>query len=569
MTALSTPPAPATAGPAPPPRTTPRLRVRRPDLLLCGGLLLVHLLVQGANLTGFPELADDEGTYLAQAWAVQHGEGLAHYTYWYDHPPLGWVQLAVLTGLPALISPESLTVAPCRAAIVAVGGVSAVLLYVLARRLHLPRWAAGLAMALYGLSPLSVELMRKLFLDNIAVPWMLLAFVLAASPSRHLWHHFAAGLAAAVSVLSKETMLLVLPALLVTMWTHGHRATRKFALTGAITACVLLGLAYPLYALLHGELLPAGGRVSLVDAIRFQLTRPGSGSVLDPESAARRTMGAWLRYDRVLPLAGGVAAVALVETARWSRAARALAGPALAVLLLAASVLLRPSGYVPAMFVIQALPFLALSLAGTAAVLARAVLRAGRHHREHASVTVIRWSLVCVLAVTACWSAAPRWYAADKAAVTTDMNRPYRQAAAWMATYAEHPRTARVLVDDRLWLDLVHEGFRPRTGAVWFYKADLDPAVARSLRHGWRSVDYVVSSHSLRADAPRLPTVAAALARSSRLAVFGSGPERVEIRQVDPEAPAFADRAWARSGVPFSSSVRSGPAAPPRRPSPP
>ncbi|GAA2088776.1 hypothetical protein GCM10009801_52650 [Streptomyces albiaxialis] len=571
MTAVSAPPAPppTAGGAAPPGPARARRRVRHPDLLLCGGLLLVHLAVQGANLTGFPELADDEGTYLAQAWAVQQGEGLAHYTYWYDHPPLGWIQLAFLTWLPALISPESLTVAPSRTAMVVIGGVSAVLLYVLARRLQLPRWAAGLAMALYGLSPLSVELLRKVFLDNIAVPWMLLAFILAASPSRHLWHHFAAGLAAAVSVLSKETMLLVLPALLATMWTHSHRDTRKFAVTGAIAACALAGLSYPLYALLHGELLPADGRVSLSDALVFQLTRPGSGSMLDPESAARRTVGAWLHYDRVLPLAGGVAAVALVETARWSRAARALAGPALAVLLLAASVTLRPSGYIPAMFVIQALPFLALSLAGTAAVLARAVLRAGRHRMEHLSVTVVRWTLVWILAGAAVWSAAPRWFAADRAALTTDANGPYRQAAAWMATYAEHPRSARVLVDDRLWLDLVHEGFRPRTGAIWFYKADLDPAVARSLRHGWRSVDYVVSSQSLRTDAPRLPTVSAALAGSSRVAVFGSGPKRVEIREVDPDTYARAGRGWARAGVPFSSSVRSGPVAPPRRPSPP
>jgi hypothetical protein len=42
-----------------------RFRSSRPDLLLCFGLLAVILLVQGWNITHFPTLSDDEGTYLA------------------------------------------------------------------------------------------------------------------------------------------------------------------------------------------------------------------------------------------------------------------------------------------------------------------------------------------------------------------------------------------------------------------------------------------------------------------------------------------------------------------------
>ena len=48
------------------------------------------------------------------------------------------------------------------------------------------------------------------------------------------------------------------------MWRHSHRDTRKFALTGAVTACVLVGAVYPLYALLKGELFPGAGHVSLI-----------------------------------------------------------------------------------------------------------------------------------------------------------------------------------------------------------------------------------------------------------------------------------------------------------------
>ncbi|GHF35118.1 hypothetical protein GCM10010218_15370 [Streptomyces mashuensis] len=529
-------PLPEAAPPASPaPSAGPsRLRHSRPDLLLCGGLLTAILLVQGWNITGFPALSDDEGTYLAQAWSVQEGRGLAHYTYWYDHPPLGWLQMALVTWLPAAVSPGLMAVAPMRCAMLLVSAASAVLLYVLARRLGLRPWAAGLAMGLFGLSPLSVVLQREIFLDNIAVMWVLLAFCLAASPRRHLWHHFGAGLAAAVAVLTKETMLVVLPALLVTMWQHSHRATRKFAVTGAVTACGLTGLTYPLFALLNHELVPGPGHVSLWDGITYQMSRPGSGFLLDEGSGAHAALRSWLYYDRVLPLGGLAAAVLLVAAWRWSAAARPPAGPALAVLLLTAMAL-RPSGYLPAMYVIQALPFLALALAGSVHALSHVVRgeegSGGRTRRRR----VVVGSGVTAAVALAGVLVVPHWYDANRTALTTDANAPYRAAHAWMSdrTHVPDPARTRVLTDDALWLDLVHAGYRPGTGAIWFYKADLDPAVARTLPRGWRDVDYVVASPTVRRDAATLPLVRAALEHSRAVVSFGEGEDRVEIRRID------------------------------------
>ncbi|MET8226222.1 phospholipid carrier-dependent glycosyltransferase [Streptomyces sp. NPDC005301] len=519
---------------APAVRPVPRFRSSRSDLVLCGLLLVAIMVVQGWNITDYPALSDDEGTYLAQAWAVQQGDGLAHYTYWYDHPPLGWIQLAALTWLPAKISPSLMTVGPMRVTMLLVGAASAVLLYVLARRLRLPRWAAGLAMAIFGLSPLSVVLQREIFLDNIAVMWTLLAFCLAASPNRHLWHHFAAGVAAAAAVLTKETMLVVLPALVVTMWRHGHRDTRKFALTGAVTACVLIGLAYPLFALLKGELLPGSGHVSLWDGITYQMSRPGSGFVLDPGSGSHAVLRSWLYYDRVLPLGGLAGAVLLLLTWRWSVTARALAGPALTVGILAL-VALRPNGYLPAMYVIQALPFLALVLAGGTASVAHAVLRRSRSTRERPYVTWGRRATAALLVTAAALYVVPRWYDGDRTALTADANAPYRAASHWLTTRVEDPAGTRVLVDDALWLDLVHHGYRPGPGVIWFYKADLDPAVTKTMPRGWRDLDYVVASPTVRRDAADLPNVRDAMRHSTPVAVFGTGEDRVEIRRIQTE----------------------------------
>ncbi|KES06675.1 glycosyltransferase [Streptomyces toyocaensis] len=519
---------------APAGRTRPpgRLRSSRSDLLLCGGLLVAILVVQGWNIADYPTLSDDEGTYLAQAWAVQEGRGLAHYTYWYDHPPLGWIQLAVLTWIPAMISPESMTVGTMRGVMLLISGISAVLVYVLGRRLSLPRWAAALGMVIFGLSPLSVVLQREIFLDNLAVMWTLLAFTLAASPSRHLWHHFGAGIAAAVGVLTKETMLVVLPALFVTAWRHSHRDTRKFALTGAVTACALIGFSYPLFALLKGELFPGSGHVSLWDGVAYQMTRPGSGFILDEGSGSWGVLQSWLYYDRILPLGGLAGALLLIVTWRWSVTARALAGPALTVAILAA-LALRPDGYLPAMYIIQALPFLALVLAGGAASVAHAVLRRRRSATEGRPLTYARYTLAGVLALAATAYVVPRWYDGARTAVTTEANAPYEAASTWMATEVVDPAGTRVLVDDAMWLDLVHAGYRPGPGVIWFYKADLDPAVTDTLPNGWRDIDYVVASPTVRRDAKDLPNVRQAVEHSKPVAVFGTGADRIEIRQVE------------------------------------
>ncbi|MDF2584095.1 MAG: glycosyl transferase, family 39, partial [Mycobacterium sp.] len=77
------------------------LRRINPSIPIVAALMAVTAVLRLVNTAGSPVRLDDEGTYVAQAFAmVQWGE-LAHYTYWYDHPPAGWLQLAAwmtLTG---------------------------------------------------------------------------------------------------------------------------------------------------------------------------------------------------------------------------------------------------------------------------------------------------------------------------------------------------------------------------------------------------------------------------------------------------------------------------------------
>ncbi|WP_433717987.1 ArnT family glycosyltransferase [Actinoplanes sp. CA-051413] len=504
----------------PEPRPAP-VRRSRTDLYVVGGLAAVVLFFMAWNITGFPTATDDEGTYLAQAWAVQNGQGLAHYTYWYDHPPLAWIQLAGLAWLPALLFPDLIAVAAGRIAMLPVVAASLVLVYVISRRLNFSRWAAALALLTFGLSPLSITMNRQIYLDSFAVAWMLAALALALSPRKHLWHYAAAGAATAVSVLSKETMLLTAPAVLVAMWQNAAKtSTRPWAFGGYTSGIVLVGVFYPLYALLRGELFPGEGHVSLIGAWQFQLmSRSGSGTVFDEGSGSHSLITSWLYYDTVILAAGLVATVIAL-------AVRRLRAPAIAATILAL-VALRPGGYLPAMYVVQILPFFAIVIAGVTDEGVR-LLKPQR--------SWWRWAILGVAAVTALTLVLPRWYVGDRRALTTDDNAQYVAAATYLRDDLPDAGRATIVVDDVLWIDCVDAGFQ-REKVIWFYKLDLDTAVAATLPDGWRDVDYIVSTPALRQDPGSLPTVTKLLTNSTPIATFGPEDGRIEIRRIDKEKP--------------------------------
>ena len=104
-----------------------------------------------------------------------------------------------------------------------------------------------------------------------------------------------------------------------------------------------------------------------------------------------------------------------------------------------ALVALRPGGYLPAMYVIQALPFLALVLAGGTASVAHAVLRRWRTGRRS------RTSPGRALVAARRWPRPPRRTScragttATAPPLTADANAPYRAAAAWLAHRGDRP----------------------------------------------------------------------------------------------------------------------------------
>ena len=492
-----------------------RLGGRRGDAVVLLPLLLLGAVVQRVNLFGAPQRIDDEGTYVAQAWAVFHLGELTHYTYWYDHPPLGWLQIAGYAELTGAFDRLPNAVAAGREFMVVLALVSAALLWGLARRLRLPRWAAAVATGLFLFSPLAVQFHRTVYLDNVATPWLLGAFLLVLSPKRRLADFAFGAVCFAVAVLSKETSLLLFPVFAYLLWQRSRGGTRRYAVAVSATLFVLMGVFYVLFAVLKGELVPGQDRTSLLGGVLYQLSgREGSGSIFESGTLGNRTVSIWLALDTVLP------ALALLATplALFARRLRPFAVGMLVLL----AMLVRP-GYLPVPFVIAMLPLGALLVAGVAASLweQRPTRLLGR------GVARVGGGLLVAAAVGVAGVAAPAWGGQLRGLLVAPLDRPMTDATAWID--ANVPTGDRILTDDALWVDLVEQG-RDRGDVVWFYKPDTDPDVPS----GADGYQWVVSTDSVRSDPASFPTLRDALDRAVPVVAFGSGDQLVEVMRVQP-----------------------------------
>ena len=494
------------------------------DLLTLVPLLVVGGGLHATNMLSSPARIDDEGTYVSQAWAVLNLGELAHYTYWYDHPPLGWLQIAGYAGLTGAFERTPNGVAAGRELMLIAAVVSAALLWVLARRLDLPRWGAALAVVLFTVSPLAVEFHRYVYLDNLAVVWLLGAFVLALSPRRDLFAFAGAALCFTVAVLTKETTLLMLPVLAWVVWLRSSGGTRRYVVAVSGAVLTLGGLAYVAFALVKGEVLPGAGRVSLLEGITFQLAgREGSGSIFTSGTIGNTTVGTWLALDPVLP------ALALLATPL------ALVVPRLrpfAVGMLLLLVMLVRPGYLPVPFVIAMLPLAALLVAGVAVAGTRVgagrlgrVAEEWRHPALAPFAAVVRRPLAGVVVAViglAGAGAAVTWTAPLRSSLVAPLDTPVSQATQYVVDQVGPQE--RILTDDAIWVDLVRAGL-PREDVVWYYKPDTDPAVPS----GVENYSWVVSTESMRGDVGSAPTVTDAVNDGVRVAVFGEGDQRVEV----------------------------------------
>src|SRR5260370_2891958 len=138
---------------------------------------------------------------------------------------------------------------------------SALLVYLIVGRLGGSRSAALLALVIFSFSPLGITYQVQVFLDNIATFWLLLAIYLLVISNSRLLYIVLAAIAFGISVLSKEVLLVVLPAMIYGAWLHTTRFQPKFTLVAFIYIVIAICSVFVLLAILTSELFPYAWRL--------------------------------------------------------------------------------------------------------------------------------------------------------------------------------------------------------------------------------------------------------------------------------------------------------------------
>jgi cellulose synthase/poly-beta-1,6-N-acetylglucosamine synthase-like glycosyltransferase len=471
-----------------------------------------------------PGLSSDEATLTAQAWTLEHFGGFAHGISWWGHPPLGWIQIAGWTWFTGAFNRAPFAIAAGREAMLVATLVTASLLFVLCRRLGVRRGFAVLAVVLYGLSPLTVAFTRVVQLDNVAVPWLLGAFVLALSPRRSLVAAVASGLCFAVAVLSAGTTVFLVVPWAWLLWQHADRRNRGFVMAMALSASGVAVAFYAMFALLHGQLLPESSHTSLLQALNSQLlSRSPSGGVVDSTIAAQSILQQWRHFDPLLPVISVAAAVAGGFIVRLR--------PIVAAFAIQLVLLLAHGGHPTPAYVITILPFAAVLVAAVVesiAVRPATAVEVERPVPRTAAVRPATMGGVLVLILLA-GTAVPAWGTSLHRQLTSSPASASSDATDWVVDHVSHD--SRLVVDQTLWVDLVRAGFAP-DHVIPYDALDQDPWVHESI--GWRDIDGLVLPENL-APVGDQSTVRAALDHSELLASFGSEPNVVNIWWVNHE----------------------------------
>ena len=511
-------------------------RLRRDPGTIAAVLFVVVLvgLTHGVNMFHYPYLEADEGTYFSQAWTVLHEWRLSPYTYFYDHAPLGWIQMALWQLVTGNLRVGG-ALDSGRVFMLVLQLASSLLVYGIGRRLAGRHWVALLAVCAFALSTYGIHYHRRILLDNVATFWILLSLyaLVRHGGLKLVW---LSALSMGIAVLSKEIAIALVVPFVVLVARQSPRESRGFAVVGwsAITVGVIS--IYPLMALLKGEFFPAGsplggaGRhVSLVCSMAWQSSRSKDGGLLDGASQFWTATSGWAHQEPLLVFGGTACALLAVTLFR-----RHIVLSMLGWMVICLSLFMGRGGVVLDFYLVPALPLLALTLA---LVVQQGVTDLRRATPRRFAKTTSRVAIGAALA--ACVAMAVLAYnRSDEDMWTARPIDGQTQAMNWIDDNL--PRDSRMLIDMSMWMDLqVPSSGAGFTNAHYYWRVGQDPELRRvAFKDTWRTADYVIATPQLISDTKlnRFPIVAEALQNSTTIKRFDSG-WPVEVRRVNAAAP--------------------------------
>jgi 4-amino-4-deoxy-L-arabinose transferase-like glycosyltransferase len=509
------------------------------------GRVISAVLVIGAgviahswNLFNYPRYQGDEGVYMAAAWAVAHGQ-IYPYTYTYGHPPLGWILIAAWCQLTGGFFSFGSAINTGRVLMLVIYALSALLVYLIGLRMSGSSWAALLATALFSFSPLAIYFQREVLLDNFATCWALLAiYFQVASKSRLRWI-VSSAIAFGVAILSKETIVVLLPALIYGAWIQASAFQRRYMVAVFTYLAVAIPSTFVLLAMLKNELFPSGtllgGHNPHVSMIETFLSQAGRGT---QQGSFMQQWTFWQHVDGLLMLAG-IASVVGNLALSW-RGPAYYRVVALAPLLYLA--LLARGGVTLGYYVIPLIPLLALNIALCAHRALSLVSQAPWWRRRN----MMRW-IAPAVALVALSMLLPQDLRMDHTDFTANETGPQTSAVQWMGENA--PRSAKIIANHYEWLDMRAVGGLGATYGAPFEHIEMywvvatDPAISADVfNNDWRNVDYVIADSDMLIDANNfhMTLLLDALQHAVPVAKFQNHWYWVTIYKVQHDSPAGA-----------------------------
>jgi hypothetical protein len=456
------------------------------EMLVVLLVLCIPLAIQGANMFNYPAYSIDEGNYMSNAWAILHGQ-IEPYTYLYDHPPLGWIQIAGWVQLTGGLESFSNAINSGRVFMLVLAGASSLLVYLITSRLSGSRSAALLATLIYALSPLSLFYRREILLDNIGMFWLLLALCMITTGKSKMPTFLLAAVSLGMAILTKEIFVFFVPVTLYAVWLYATPFQRKFSQVTVIYITLAVASAYVLMALLRIELFPPGflpGDIkphpSLITALLQKEQLPAiGGQFVD-------SWNNWMQLDRVLLIAGTIAMFINILGGTVNRF------QLLAALFVATYwTFLLLNNFVYSFYIVPLLPFLAINIVMALNTPLRWLTRKVGFDLGRA---LLLFMLIGILVPASLQAASPL--------LTKNTAEPQRQAMLWLRSNVPHD--AVVITNSYMYSDLHEPGGmgvgngKPFAHAHIYVNAVQDPAVYyKELNGNWQSINFLVVDSSM------------------------------------------------------------------------
>lgn len=496
-------------------------------VIILAGSLIAHAF----NMFNFPHYQLDEGTYMSAAWAIIHNGQLWPYSYGYGHPPFAWIQIAGWVELIGGFFKFGDAVNTGRVLMLFYAVASALLVYLIIRRLVSSRSAGLLAMAMFTFSPLAVTYQREVLLDNVGTFWLLLSLYLMVVGNSRLKFLVGSAICLGLSFLSKEIFVLFIPVMIYGVWLHSTQFQRKFALVAFIYSSVAVCSAFVLLAVLKGELLPTGWlpwdthkHLSMFSTYLGQVQRGTT------QGSFAGQWNGWTGLDTVLMYSSIGAVVFNLIAGWWNR-------KQLFIALIAISfwILLIRGGVVLSFYIIPMIPLAAINAAFALNTIFGWLGKVARFDLLRVGL------LLCVFAAVL-----PYDFVNSNGAFTQNSTASQVEAIAWVRSHVPH--NAFIVINDWMFVDLRQAGGGAGTTATYpfanvYFNIDSDPTIGGKgglLDDNYDRIDYVIEDSEmagdLRSTPGQFPLILTAIHHSVPVAYFVSGmgdnTEAVTIYQV-------------------------------------